>query len=90
MADAPKRPGRPPRPEPAEPSGYRITAAQRRAIHIAMGFTDRRSMQAVIDDAVNAYLRQLRDAIPDYARAVHDAEQHLAGRPGNVTPLHDR
>jgi hypothetical protein len=46
--------------------------------------------QAVIDDAVNAYRQGVRDAVPNYARAVNDAEQHLAGRPGNVTPPHDR
>jgi hypothetical protein len=31
---------------------------------------------------VDQQMRQLRD----YARAVHDAEQHLADWPGNVTP----
>jgi hypothetical protein len=77
MPEEPRRRGRPRRAEPAEPAGYRITAVQRRQLYIAMGFTDQRSLQAIIDTAVNDYLRRLRMSVPAYAAAVAGAEHHL-------------
>jgi hypothetical protein len=79
--------GRPARAEAAEPTGYRVTAATRRQLHIVMAFTDERTMQAVIDRAVHEYLRHMRETVPGFARAVEDAEANLSGRPQNVTRL---
>jgi len=87
MPEEPPRRGRPPRAEPAEPSGYRITAAQRRQLTLAMGFTNTRTLQALIDAAVNDYLHQLRESVPGFAAAVAAAETHVSGQPDNVTPL---
>ena len=84
----PRRRGRPSRPEPAEPVGYRVTAALRRQLLLAMAFTDQRTLQAVIDRAVRDYLAHLRQEVPGFAQAVEDAESHVTGRPANVRRLH--
>ena len=90
MPQEPQRRGRPSRPEPAEPSGYRITAAQRRQLTLAMAFTDSRTLQATIDTAVNDYLRTLRETVPGFAAAVAAAEGHAHDQPNNVTCLPHR
>jgi len=52
-----------------------------------MGFTDARTLQAVIDHAVQQYLALLRETIPGFADAVEAAESHVTWRPQNVTRL---
>jgi hypothetical protein len=79
--------GRPPRAEAAEPTGYRVTAAVRRQLTLAMGFTNERGLQAIVDRAVHEYLAHLRETIPGFADAVDAAEAHVTGRPQNVTPF---
>lgn len=69
-ADGQRRRGRPPRPEPAAPSGYRLTGPVRREIDIARGFFDYPSTQQFIDDAVQMFLRSLRQSDTNYAAAV--------------------
>jgi hypothetical protein len=83
----PPRRGRPPRPTPAAPTGYRATAATRRQLHIAIGFTDEPSLQAIIDRAVQDFLVRLREAVPGFAEAVDAAETHVTGAIRNVTRL---
>jgi hypothetical protein len=53
-----------------------------------MGFTDERTLQGIIDRAVQNYLAQLRETVPGFAEAVDAAEAHVTGRPANVTRLH--
>lgn len=85
--ERPRGRGRPPRAEAAEPTGYRVTAATRRQLVLAMAFTDARTVQAVIDCAVHDYLAVLRDSIPGFAAAAEAADSHVTGRPQNVTRL---
>jgi hypothetical protein len=85
--DGPRRRGRPARAQVAEPSGYRVTAAIRRQLVLAMAFTDERTLQGVIDNAVRQYLAQLSDSIPGFADAADAVEAHVTGRPDNVTRL---
>ncbi len=86
--EAPRRRGRTPRAEPAEPTGYRATAATRRQLHLAMGFTDARNFQEIIDRAVHEFLARLRESVPGFADAVEAAAANVEGRPENVTRLH--
>lgn len=86
--EAPRRRGRPPRAEPAEPIGYRATAATRRQLLQAMAFTDARTLQEIIDSAVHEFLARLRESVPGFANAVEAAAANVEDRPENVTRLH--
>jgi hypothetical protein len=44
-----------------------------------MGFTDHRTLQAMIDTAVEHYLVHLRATIPGYGDAVDAAQTHVDG-----------
>ena len=81
MPEEPRRRGRPRRAEPAEPAGYRITAAQRRQLYIAMGFTDQRSLQAIID-TVNS-----TGATPDDLIAILQALDQVGAIEGELTVI---
>jgi hypothetical protein len=85
--EVPRRRGRPPRSEPAEQTGYRVTASVRRQLLLAMAFTDTRTTQEVIARAVYEYLTRLRESVPGFAEAAEAAEASAAGRPENVTRL---
>jgi hypothetical protein len=88
MPDAtPRRRGRPPRAEPAEQTGYRVTARVRRQLILAMAFTDARTTQEVIDRAVYEFLARLRASVPGFADAAEAAAASASGRPENVTAL---
>jgi hypothetical protein len=86
--DTPRGRGRPARVEAAEPTGYRVTAPIRRQLFVAMGFTDERTLQGIIDRAVQNYLAQLRETVPGFAEAAYAAEAHVTRQPANVTRLH--
>ena len=86
--ESPRRRGRPPRAEPAEQTGYRITASVRRQLLLAMAFTDARTTQEVIDRAVQEFLARLRESVPGFADAAEAAAASASGRPGNVSRLH--
>lgn len=81
------RRGRPPRPEPAEPTGYRCTAALRRQMQLAIPFLGEANLQGVIDRAVRDFLANLRDEVDGFAAAVDAAERSVTGAPANVTRL---
>lgn len=85
---APRRRGRPSRPERAEATGYRATAALRREIDVARGFTGAKSIQAFIDEAVRAYLLQLRASVPNYQVAAEALDAELRGATSNVSAQH--
>jgi hypothetical protein len=59
----------------------------RRQLVLAMAFTDTRTIQEVIDSAVQDFLAQLRDSLPGFAEAADAAEASATGRPPNVTHL---
>ena len=80
--ESPRRRGRPPRAEPAEQTGYRITASVRRQLLLAMAFTDARTTQEVIDRAVQEFLARLRESVPGFADAAEAAAGSVSGRPG--------
>jgi hypothetical protein len=86
--ETPRRRGRPPRAEPAEQTGYRVTASVRRQLVLAMAFTDARTTQEVIDRAVYEFLTRLRESVPGFVDAAEAAEASASGRPDNVTRLH--
>jgi hypothetical protein len=88
--ESPRRRGRPPRAEPAEQTGYRVTASVRRQLLLAMAFTDTRTTQEVIDRAVLEFLARLRESVPGFADAADAAAASATGRPENVTPLRPR
>lgn len=83
----PSRRGRPPRPEPAEPTGYRCTAAVRRQLQLAVPFLGEANLQAVIDRAVREFLAVLRNEVDGFADAANAAERSATGVPANVTKL---
>lgn len=83
----PRRRGRPPRAEPAEQTGYRVTAGVRREILLAMAFTNIRTTQEIIDRAVFEFLGRLRESVPGFADAAAAAAASATGRPENVTAL---
>lgn len=85
--EVPRRRGRPPRIEPAEQTGYRVTAAVRRELLLAMAFTDTRTTQEIIDRAVFEFLARLRESLPGFAESAAAAAASATGRPENVTPL---
>jgi len=85
--ETPRRRGRPSRTEPAEQTGYRVTAAVRRQLLLAMAFTDARTIQEVIDRAVHEFLGQLRESVPGFAEAAEAADASATGRPDNVTNM---
>jgi hypothetical protein len=85
--ETPRRRGRPSRAEPAEQTGYRVTASVRRQLVLAMAFTDTRTIQEVIDRAVHDFLARLRDSVPGFAEAAEAAEASTTGRPPNVAHL---
>lgn len=87
-SQAARRRGRPSRPERAEATGYRATAALRREIDVARGFTGAKSIQAFIDEAVRAYLVQLRASMPNYRVAAEALDAELRGATSNVSALH--
>lgn len=87
QVDPPPRRGRPPRAERVEATGYRATEALRREIDVARGFTGAKSTQVFIDEAVRAYLLQLRDAMPNYRRAAEALDTELAHDAPNVAML---
>lgn len=66
------RRGRPARTEPAEPTGYRVTTARRRLLQLAMAFTGERTMQAVLDQAVDHWLDHLRRERRGFAAAADE------------------
>jgi hypothetical protein len=68
-------------------TGYRATEALRREIDVARGFTGAKSTQAFIDEAVRAYLLQLRDTMPNYRRAAEALDDELRQDASNVAPL---
>jgi hypothetical protein len=85
--EAPRRRGRPSRPAPAEPIGYRVTAATRRELQLAMAFTGARTSQEIIDTAVHEFLARLRESAPGFADAAEAAAANVGERPENVTRL---
>jgi len=83
----PPRRGRPPRAERADATGYRATDALRREIDVARGFTGAKSTQAFIDEAVRAYLLQLRNLMPNYRIAAEALDAELRRDAPNVSTL---
>jgi hypothetical protein len=73
----PRRRGRPARSERADVTGYRITAAVRREISVARGFTGDKSTQAFIDQAVRTYLLHLRKTMPNFRVAAEALDAEL-------------
>ena len=53
-----------------------------------MAFTDTRTLQEIIDNAVHEFLARLRETVPGFADAVEAAAANVEGRPENVTRLH--
>jgi hypothetical protein len=88
-AEETRRRGRPPRAEPAEATGYRVTEALRRELDIARGFTGHKSNQTLIDEAVRAYLLQLRATRDNYRIAAEALDRELQASAGNVATLAD-
>lgn len=86
MADNPRR-GRPPRAEPAESTGFRVTAAVRQELTLAQGFLGERSLQGVLDRAVRHYLDHLGATVDGFADAVAAAQAHVAPKRSTVTDL---
>jgi hypothetical protein len=65
------------------PSGYRLTGPVRREIDIARGFFDYSSTQQFIDDAVQMFLRSLRQSNTNYAAAVAALDAKVADETDN-------
>jgi hypothetical protein len=87
QGDSSRRLGRPARPEPAEATGYRVTAALRREIDVPRGFTGVKSAQAFIDEAVRAHLHHLRETMPNFRIAAEPLDAELRRNQANVTTL---
>jgi hypothetical protein len=77
----PRRRGRPARSERADASGYRMTPTLRRQISVARGFTGANSTQAFIDQAVRAYLRHLRETMPNFRVAADALDAEIRREP---------
>ena len=88
--DEPGRRGRPPRAEPAEPSGYRLTASRRRHLDLARAFLDVRSHQELIDTAVLDFLAALRANNTRFADASALLDEEIRSMKDNVTQLPSR
>ena len=58
-----------------EQTGYRVSRAVRQELVLAMNYEDVRSIQAVIDIAVDQYLSKLRRR-PRFAASLRDAEDY--------------
>ena len=82
-----RRRGRPSRSEHADATGYRSTAAVRREIDVARGFTGAKSAQVFIDEAVRAYLLHLRETMPNFRVAAEALDAELRRDQSNVKSL---
>jgi hypothetical protein len=72
----------------AEPTGYRVTRSRRDQLLMAQAFLGLRSMQAVIDAAVDEFLAGMRTGTPGFADALDNAARFRDGTPENVTRMH--
>lgn len=82
MPDTPSTPptrrrGRPPRSAEAVPTGYRATSTTRSQLEMARQFTGHGSLQAVIDEAVKAYIAALAAKSPEYRTALEALDPKL-------------
>lgn len=87
QVDQPRKRGRPRRPEPAEATGFRVTEALRRELDIARAFTGHKSNQALIDEALRAYLLRLRENNDNYRCAAEALDTELQSDAGNVSSI---
>ena len=86
--DQPAKRGRPRRSQPAEATGFRATESIRRHLDVARGFTFHKSNQALIEAAVLAYLRGLREDNANYRAAAEALDKELNAA-GNIASIAD-
>lgn len=78
----PSKRGPRPKVDKGAQTGYRITARQRLELQVAQGFVGAGSLQAMLNEAVTAYLQSLHANADGFTEAVEKAEQHQRKQAG--------